>query len=75
MALAPPPDDALDASVAASRSRFGLGLLVVTIGAAAFAVAFRASLAAAYQMLYGADNIVDIEPCATPWLGCFCCSL
>jgi len=59
VALAPPPDDALDASVAASRSRFGLGLLVVTIGAAAFAVAFRASLAAAYQMLYGADNIVD----------------
>ena len=59
MALVPPPDDALDASGAASRSRFVLGLLVVTIGAGAFAVAFRASLAAAYQMLYGADNIVD----------------
>jgi CIC family chloride channel protein len=41
------------------RVRFGLALLVVIVGAGAFAVAFRASLAGVYQALYGADNIVD----------------
>ncbi len=42
-----------------TRVRFLLGLVFVTIAAGAFAVAFRASLAALYQALYGAENVVD----------------
>jgi hypothetical protein len=49
----------IDSPRLGDRVRFVLGLVLVTIGAGAFAVAFRASLAARYQTLYGADNIVD----------------
>ncbi len=42
-----------------SRFRFLLGLGLVTLGAGAFAVAFRASLAALYGRLFGAENVVD----------------
>lgn len=59
MALDREPDDLIATSVAANRVRFVLGLVLVTIGTGAFAVLFRASLAALYQTLYGADNIVD----------------
>jgi len=55
-------------SVAASRVRFVLGLVLVTIGAGAFAVAFRMSLTAVYQMFYGADNIVDSIASLPRWL-------
>ena len=41
-----------------TRARFLVGLLLVTAGAGAFAVAFRASLAAVYRGVYGADNVV-----------------
>ena len=50
----------------ATRARFVAGLIVVTVGAAAFAVVFRASLAAVYQLLYGADNVVD-SIARLPW--------
>jgi len=68
VALAPAPDDATASSVAASRIRFLLGLVLVTIGAGAFAVAFRASLTAVYQTFYGADNIVDSIARLPRWL-------
>jgi CIC family chloride channel protein len=38
---------------------FGLVLIVVSLGAAAFAIAFRLSLSAVYRGLYRADNVVD----------------
>jgi CIC family chloride channel protein len=50
------------------RLRFILGLVLVTIGAGAFAVAFRASLTAVYRTLYGADNVVDSIAGLPPWL-------
>ena len=59
MALDRAPDDLIASSVVANRVRFVLGLVLVTLGAGAFAVAFRASLTAVYQTLYGADNVVD----------------
>lgn len=43
----------------ADAGRLVGALIVVTTGAALFAVAFRASLAAVYRALYGADNVVD----------------
>ena len=51
-----------------TRLRFLLGLALVTIAAGAFAVAFRASLAAAYRFLYGADNIVESIERLPRWL-------
>ena len=58
----------IDSSRAGDRVRFALGLLLVTIGAGAFAVAFRASLAALYRTVYGADNIVDSIATLPRWL-------
>jgi CIC family chloride channel protein len=52
----------------ANRARFVLALVAVTIGAATFAVAFRASLAAIYAALYGADNVVDSMAGLPRWL-------
>jgi hypothetical protein len=54
--------------LAANRVRFIAGLILVTVGAGAFAVAFRASLTAVYRALYGADNIVDSIARLPPWL-------
>ena len=51
-----------------NRARFVLGITVVTIAAAAFAVAFRASLEMFYQTLYGADNVVDSVAGLPRWL-------
>jgi CIC family chloride channel protein len=51
-----------------NRVRFVLGLALVTVAAGAFAVAFRASLAAAYHALYGADNIVESIERLPRWL-------
>ena len=68
MTLDRAPNDLIASSVAANRVRFVLGLILVTIGAGAFAVAFRASLAALYQTLYGADNIVDSIARLPRWL-------
>ena len=62
------PSDLLAPSFVAGRFRFILGLGLVTIGAGAFAVAFRASLTAVYQTFYGADNIVDAIAKLPRWL-------
>ena len=68
MALDRAPGQLIASSVLASRVRFILGLVLVTIGAGAFAVAFRASLTAVYQTFYGADNIVDSIAGLPRWL-------
>ena len=41
------------------RAAFSVALLVVSVGAAAFAIGFRLSLSAVYRGLYHADNVVD----------------
>jgi CIC family chloride channel protein len=41
------------------RLRFVFALLLVAVGAALFAVGFRASLAFLYHTFYGADDVVD----------------
>jgi chloride channel protein, CIC family len=53
------PHTTSNSSTVVHQGRFLIGLLLVTIGAGLFAVAFRASLAALYQSVYGADNVVD----------------
>jgi len=50
------------------RLRFFLGLVLVAVGAATFAVAFRTSLTALYRSLYQADNVVDAMTGLQPWL-------
>jgi chloride channel protein, CIC family len=62
------PHESPTPSVAATPLRFVVGLGLVTIAAGAFAVAFRASLTALYQTLYGADNIVDSISRLPRWL-------
>jgi CIC family chloride channel protein len=51
-----------------SRLRFIVGLALVAVGAATFAVAFRASLALLYRMLYHANTVVDAISGLPPWL-------
>lgn len=51
-----------------ARVRFATGLLLVALGAALFATAFRASLALLYRSLYGADNVVDAIAGLPAWL-------
>jgi chloride channel protein, CIC family len=41
------------------RLRFVFALMLVAVGAAVFAVGFRASLAFVYHTFYGADDVVD----------------
>ena len=48
--------------------RFAVGLALVTVGAGVFAVAFRASLTALYEQLYGAHNVVDAIASLPAWL-------
>lgn len=50
------------------RLRFVVGLGVVAVGAALFAIAFRASLGLVYRALYGADNVVDAIANLPLWL-------
>jgi CIC family chloride channel protein len=50
------------------RLRFFLGVILVAVGAATFAVAFRTSLTALYRTVYQADNIVDAMTGLSPWL-------
>jgi CIC family chloride channel protein len=50
------------------RVRFIVGLVLVIIGAGAFAVAFRASLTFVYHTIFGADNIVDSIARLPRWL-------
>jgi CIC family chloride channel protein len=45
-----------------------LGLALVTVGAGIFAVAFRASLTALYEHLYGAENVVDSIAKLPAWM-------
>lgn len=48
--------------------RFAFGLALVTVGAGVFAVAFRASLTALYEHLYGAENVVDSIARLPAWM-------
>ena len=50
------------------RLRFLVGLVLVAIGAAAFAIAFRSSLAWLYRALFAADNVVDAVRGLPPWM-------
>lgn len=52
----------------AARPRFVLGTVLVAVGAAGFAVAFRSSLAWMYRGAYGADNVVDSIAALPAWL-------
>lgn len=51
-----------------ARLRFALGLVLVALGAALFAVAFRTSLGLLYRALYHADNVVAAITSLPPWL-------
>lgn len=51
-----------------SARRFAIGVGLVAVGAAAFAIAFRTSLSMVYRVLYGADNVVDAIAGLPPWL-------
>ena len=48
--------------------RFAIGLGLVAVGAATFAVAFRASLSVLYRTVYHADNVVAAIAGLPPWL-------
>jgi CIC family chloride channel protein len=50
------------------RLRFLVGLVFVAVGAAAFAIAFRSSLAWLYRGLFAADNVVDAVRGLPPWM-------
>jgi CIC family chloride channel protein len=50
------------------RLRFSIGLLLVALGAATFAVAFRTSLSSLYRAAYGADNVVEAIAGLPGWL-------
>jgi CIC family chloride channel protein len=52
----------------AVRVRFVIGLGLVAVGAALFAIGFRASLGLVYRVLYDADNVVDAIANLPPWL-------
>jgi len=51
-----------------ARLRFLLGVVLVTTGAAVFAIVFRSSLTWLYRTLYGAENVVDSIAGLPPWL-------
>ncbi|HVQ15027.1 MAG TPA: chloride channel protein [Vicinamibacterales bacterium] len=50
------------------RLRFLVGLVLVAAGAAAFAIAFRSSLAWLYRALFAADDVVDAVRGLPPWM-------
>jgi H+/Cl- antiporter ClcA len=58
---------ALDLEVS-DRLRFVFGVVLVAVGAATFAVAFRTSLTGLYRIVYRADNVVDAMTGLPPWL-------
>lgn len=51
-----------------ARVTFAVALCLLAVGAATFAVAFRASLSLLYRVAYGADNVVDAITNLNPWL-------
>ena len=51
-----------------ARLRFAIALCLVSIGAATFAVAFRASLAWWYRAVFHASNVVDAVASVPWWL-------
>jgi CIC family chloride channel protein len=53
---------------AGPRVRFLLALLIVSSGAALFAVAFRSLLALIYARVYHASNVVEAMTTLSPWL-------
>jgi hypothetical protein len=50
------------------RFRFLVGQVLVAVGAAAFAIAFRSSLAWLYRALFAADDVVDAVRGLPPWM-------
>ena len=50
------------------RLRFLVGLVFVAVGAAAFAIAFRSSLAWLYRELFAANDVVDAVRGLPPWI-------
>jgi CIC family chloride channel protein len=52
----------------ARHARFVLALLLLSVGAASFAVTFRLALGLAYRALYGADNVVEAIARLPLWL-------
>jgi CIC family chloride channel protein len=50
------------------RLRFVLALIVVAVGAAFFAAAFRSSLGLIYQVFYDATQVVEAFQQLTPWM-------
>ncbi len=51
-----------------SRLRFAIGLSLVALGAALFAIAFRASLGLLYRLVYQASNVVEAMASLPLWL-------
>jgi chloride channel protein, CIC family len=51
-----------------ARVTFAVALCLLAVGAATFAVGFRASLSLLYRVAYGADNVVDAITNLNPWL-------
>jgi CIC family chloride channel protein len=64
--------DAISPSATLARlmtaRRFTIGLGLVALGAATFAVAFRTSLSVLYRTVYHAENVVDAIAGLPPWL-------
>ena len=50
------------------RLRFLVGLVLVAVGAAAFAIVFRSSLAWLYRALFAADDVVDAVRGLPQWI-------
>jgi H+/Cl- antiporter ClcA len=50
------------------RLRFVLALIVVAVGAAFFAAAFRSSLGLIYRLFYDATQVVEAFQQLTPWM-------
>ena len=48
--------------------RFTIGVALVAVGAATFAIAFRTSLSVLYRTVYHADNVVDAVAALPSWL-------
>lgn len=51
-----------------SRLRFAVGLSLVALGAALFAIAFRASLGLLYRLVYQTSNVVEAMASLPLWL-------
>lgn len=57
-----------DATARGSRPRFALGVVLVALGTAVFAIAFRSALSSLYRRLVGASDVVSALSLAPWWL-------